>query len=149
MSAISVVIADRGRAARTVCRSVLEPERDIKVVGEVRSGLDAVAAAETLKPDVLLLDLRLFDGDARTTLLPVIRRRSPGTRVLLLTERARESRTIDALCSGARGYLEKQALGTYLSRAVRAIDAGEAWVPRKMVARIIDRFARIPRRRGA
>ena len=106
----------------------------------------AVAAAESLKPNVLLLDLGMFDGDARTTLLPVIRRRSPDTRVLLLTERAREARTIDALCSGARGYLEKRALGTYLSRAVRAVDAGEAWVPRKMVATIIDRFAHVTRR---
>jgi DNA-binding NarL/FixJ family response regulator len=146
MRAISVVIADRGRAARAACRNVLEPERDIRVVGEVRSGLDAVAATETLKPNVLLLDLGLFDGDARTTLLPVIRRRSPGTRVLLLTERAREAHTIDALCSGARGYLEKKTLGTHLSRAVRALDAGEAWVPRKMVARIIDRFAHTARR---
>jgi DNA-binding NarL/FixJ family response regulator len=145
MSAISVVIADRGRAGRAACRSLLEPEKGIRIVGEARSGLDAVTAIEKLKPSILLLDLDLFDGGARTTLLPVIRRRSPRTRVLLLTERTRDARTIDALCRGARGYLEKGTLRTYLCRAVRAVDAGEAWVPRKMVAKIMDRFAQARR----
>src|SRR5262245_36129596 len=148
MSAISVVIADRGRAGRATCRNLLKPEKGIRIVAEARSGLDAVTAAERLKPNILLLDLGLFDG-SRTTILPVIRRRSPGTRVLLLTEPKREARTMDALCRGARGYLEKRTLRAYLSRAVRAVDAGEAWVPRKMVAKLMDRFAHVTRASSA
>ena len=142
MPPIRVVIADRGKSDRTVCRSLLEREKDIRVVGEAASGLEAVSAAERLKPGILLLDLELFNGDG-PSLLPVIRRRSPLTRVLLLTNRAPEAPTLDALSHGARGYLEKGALRTHLPRAVRAVGAGEAWVPRKMVTQIMARVARL------
>ena len=139
---ISVVIADRGKSGRTTCRSLLEPEKDIRVVGEAGSGLDAVTAAERFKPSILLLDLGLFH-EARPSLLPVIRRRSPLTRVLLLTEHAPEAPTLEALSHGALGYLERTALRTHLARAVRAVDAGEAWIPRRMVAQIMARLVRL------
>lgn len=142
MGPISVVIANRGKSARTTCRSVLAPEKGIRVVGEAASGLDAVTAAERLKPSILLLDLGLFNGDG-PSLLPVIRRKSPHTRVLLLTDRALDAPTLEALSHGARGYLERGALRRHLPRAVRAVGAGEAWVPRKMVAQIMARLARL------
>jgi DNA-binding NarL/FixJ family response regulator len=142
MQSISVVIADRGKSARTTCRSVLEFEKGIQVVGEAASGLDAVTAAERLQPSILLLDLGLFNGDG-PSLLPVIRRKSPGTRVLLLTDEAPEAPTLEALSHGARGYLERATLRTHLPRAVRAVGAGEAWVPRKMVTRIMARLAQL------
>ncbi len=142
MPPIGVVIAGRARADRAAWRSVLEPEKDIRVVAEARSGLDAVLAAERLKPGILLLDLALFGGGG-TSLLRVIRQKSPRTQVLLLTHRAPEARTLEALCHGARGYLEKRTLRTYLARAIRAVDAGEAWVPRKMVAKIMDRLVHL------
>jgi DNA-binding NarL/FixJ family response regulator len=142
MPVISIVIADRGKAGRAASRRLLEPEKDIRVVGEARSGLDAATAAEKLKPSIMLLDLALVDGDG-SALLPVIRRKSPRTRVLLLSDRTPDARTLEALSHGARGYLDKATLGTYLSRAVRAVNAGEAWVPRKMVAKIMDRLAQL------
>ena len=58
-----------------------------------------------------------------------------------MTDGASEARTLEALAHGARGYLDKALLTTFLARAVRVVDAGEAWVPRKMVARIMDRLA--------
>ena len=142
MPPISVVIAGRGKAARTTCRSLLEAERGIRVVGEAASGLDTATAVEQLQPSILLLDLGLFNADS-TSLLPVIRRRSPRTRILLLAHRAPEARTLEALSLGALGYLEKGALRTHLPRAVRAVDAGEAWVPRKVVTTIMDYLARL------
>jgi DNA-binding NarL/FixJ family response regulator len=142
MGSISVVIADRGKSGRATCRTLLRPEKGIRVVGEAASGLDAVTAAERLKPSILLLDLELFNGDG-PSLLPVIRRKSPGTRVLLLTDDAPEAPTLEALSHGAHGYLDRGALRSYLPRAVRAVGAGEAWVPRKMVAQIIARLARL------
>ena len=142
MSPISVVIADRGKSGRATCRNLLASEKGIRVVGEATSGLSAVSAAARLKPRILLLDLALFNGDG-PSLLPVIRRKSPATRVLLLTDRTPEAPTLEALSHGARGYLEKSALRTYLSRAVRAVNAGEAWVPRKMVALLLARLARL------
>ena len=142
MRTISVVIANRGKSGRTTCRTLLEPEKGIRVVGEAASGLDAVTAAERFKPSILLLDLGLFNGNG-PALLPVIRRKSPLTRVLLLTDHAPEAPTLDALSHGARGYLERGTLRSYLPRAVRAVGAGEAWVPRRMVTLILARLARL------
>jgi len=141
MPAIRVVIARRGKAARSACRGLLALERDIRVVAEAGSGLDVLAAAERLRPNVLLLDIGLT-GTNGTSILPVIRRRSPQTRVLLLTRQVSEARTLKALSQGARGYLDSAAVPTFLPRAVRAINAGEAWVPRRMVTKIMDRLAR-------
>src|SRR5262245_10105100 len=142
MAPISVVITERRKAGRATCRSLLEPEKGIRVVGEARSGVEAVATVAKLKPSVLLLDASLFEGDA-ASVLPLIRRTSPRTRVLLLTDHARPARTLETLAHGARGYLEKATLETYLPRAVRVVGAGQAWVPRRMVARIMDRLARL------
>src|SRR5262245_40075623 len=142
MSPISVVITERRKAGRSACRTLLEPERGIRIVGEARTGLEVVSAVVRFKPNVLLLDAALLNG-SRAPLLPIIRRNSPRTRVLLLTNRAPEARTLDTLSHGARGYLEKAALPTYLPRAVRVVSSGQAWVPRKMVARIMDRLVQL------
>jgi len=142
MAVISILIAERGKSGRAASRRLLEPEKDIRVVGEARSGLDAAAAAEKLKPSIMLLDLTLFDGDS-TALLPVIRHKSPRTRVLLVSNGRSDARTLKALSHGARGYLDKATLRAQLPRAVRAVNAGEAWVPRKMVAKIMDQLARL------
>lgn len=137
MPPITVVIAERQKADRSACLRLLEPEEGIQVVGEARSGLEAIASTARLKPHVLLLDLMLARANG-ASLIPALRRRSPRTRILLLTEGASEARTLEALCQGACGYLDRSLLGTHLSRAVRVVDAGEAWVPRRMVARIMD-----------
>lgn len=140
MSPITVVIADRLKSRRAACRRLLEPEGRVEVVGETRDSLNTVAAVGRLRPRVLLLDLRLSEGDG-VALLPVLRRKSPRTRVLLLTSRASEARILDALSCGARGSLDRKAAPTFLAKAVMAVDAGEAWVPRRMVGKIVERLA--------
>lgn len=147
MPPISVLIAARGQASRAACLGLLRPEKGIQVVGEVRRDLDVITAAAQLKPRILLLDQRMIAERGRAV-LPLIRRKSPETRVILLTERASESRTLDALSQGARGYLERSALRGFLPKAVRAVEAGEGWVPRKMVAKVMDRLARLTVRAG-
>ena len=82
-----------------------------------------------------------WPGRRGCPLIPALRQKSPQTKVILLTDGASEARTLEALAHGARGYLDKALLTTFLARAVRVVDAGEAWVPRKMVARIMDRLA--------
>ena len=141
MPPISVVITERRKAGRAACRSLLEPEKGIRVVGEAHSGLETVSAVERLKRRVLVLDAALI-GDASSR-RQIIRQQRPETRVLLLTDSGPEARTLDTLSHGARGYLEKATLGVYLPRAVRVVAAGQAWVPRQMVARIMDRLAQL------
>lgn len=142
MPSITVVIAVREKVSHATCLSLLQAEPGIRVVGEARNGLEAIAAIARLKPRILLLDLNLVP-EIGAMLLPVLQQKSPRTKVLLLIGRVAESRILEALARGARGYLEKKALRTFLPKAVRVVDAGEAWVPRKMVARIIDRLVRL------
>jgi len=141
MPVISIVIADREKAARAASRRLLEPENGIRVVGEARSGLEAIAAAK-LRPRILLLDVHMAAGNG-VALLRILRQKSPRTKVILLTSRASEARILDVLAHGARGYLDKKVLRAFLPKAVRVVDAGQAWVPRKMVAKILDRLAHL------
>jgi DNA-binding NarL/FixJ family response regulator len=144
MSPIDVVITERLRAGRTACRSLLGDQEDIRIVAEAGTGLGAVSAVARLQPHVLVLDTELV-SDA-SSLLPLIRRESPLTRVLLLTDQTTDGNTLDTLSHGARGYLDRAELTVHLPRAVRAVAAGQAWVPRGMVASIMDRLVRLTHR---
>jgi DNA-binding NarL/FixJ family response regulator len=142
MSPITVLIADRDEANRTACARVLQPEKGIQVVGRAQNGLEALSATAKLKPRVLLLGLNMLKRK-RILLICALLKKSPRTRMILLTHHTPETRILKALSYGARDYLEDNVLSAYLPKAVRCVDAGEAWVPRKMVARIIERLARL------
>ena len=135
---ITVLIADPKPAIRATCRRILQPGKGVRVVGEARNGLETIAAAIKLKPSILLLDVSLSSG-AGASLLPIICKKSPKTRVILLTGfLTPEARVLKALSFGARGYFNKKVLQKFLAKAVRVVALGEVWVPRKMVAKIID-----------
>ncbi len=142
MQPITIVVADQERARRRTCVGLLHAEEGVTVVGEAYHGLTAIAITVRLKPRILLLDLSLGQGHG-VAVLPIIRHKSPRTKVILLTGRASQAQLLDALAHGALGYLETNALRTYLAKAVRMVDAGEAWVPRKMVAKIAERLAHL------
>jgi DNA-binding NarL/FixJ family response regulator len=141
MPPITVLVADQDQASRTRCLRLLRPEKDILVVGEVRSAIEAIQAGNSLRPRILLLALSLL-RDNGGSLLAVLRKNSPKTSIVLLTDRASEARILEAISHGARGYLEQKVLPDFLTKAVRVVAEGEAWVPRAMVRRIIDRLAR-------
>lgn len=101
-----------------------------------------------LRPDVLLLGWELFAVDGGG-LLDTVRLQSPRTKVILLTSRAPRTRILDALAHGARGYLDRRLVPTFLAKAVQVVDAGEAWVPRRLVPDIVDRFTRLKARSGS
>jgi DNA-binding NarL/FixJ family response regulator len=153
---ITVVIADRKKKDRLRCHAALQTEDGIQVIGEAASRHEVLAALKR-KPRVLLLDFTLSHVQP-DSLVSTVRRESPDTRVVLMTDRATESRIVDALSQGARGYLWKEMIAPHLPRTVRVVDAGEAWIPRMMVALLLDRLAhlsvfparrrRAPRRRS-
>ena len=137
-TAITVLIADPKPAVRATCLRILQSEKGARVVGEARNRLETITATIKLKPRILLLDFRLSSGGG-ASLLPIICKKSPKTRVILFTGfPTPEARVLKALSFGARGYLDRKALGKFLAKAVRVIDLGEVWVPRKMVAKILD-----------
>ncbi len=145
MAPITVVIAAEARE-RALCRSLLDPEEGIAVAGEARAGLGALHAVARLRPRVLLLDFKRPRLDVLAA-LPRIRLQSPRTKVILLTtRRASNALILEALKRGARGYMDRTAVRTFLPKAVRVVDAGEAWVPRRMVSRILDGLMRVAAR---
>jgi len=142
MSSITVLIADHDEARRAACARLLQPEKGIRVVGRAKSGLETLSATAKLKPRILLLGLNLLKRK-KIGLIYALRQKSRRTKVILLTHHTPETRILEALSYGARGYLEERALRTFLVEAVRRVDAREAWMPRKMVARIIERLPRL------
>ncbi len=140
MSPITVLISDHDGARRAACVRLLHTEKGIRIVSQAHRGPADLSNVAKLKPGILLLSLNLLEEKKIADIFS-FRQISPRTKVILLTRRAPETRIIEALSYGARGYIEEKALEPFLAKAVRCVDAGEAWVPRKMVAKIIERLA--------
>jgi DNA-binding NarL/FixJ family response regulator len=133
---ITVLIAEHTKSKRAACLRLLEKEKGIQVVGEARSSLEAFVASARHRPDILFLDLNLA-GKGGMSVLPALRWKSPETKVILLTRDAAETLILEALSFGARGYLEEESMSTFFAKAVRLVYAGEAWIPRRMIAGIV------------
>ena len=137
---IPILIADSERASRNASIRVVQSMRGMRVVGEAHTGHEAVSATARLKPRIILLDLQL-SSDFGATLISVLRRRSSRSRVILLVGRASEDRIVEALSHGAVGCVTKKEIPLFLPKALEAVAAGEAWMSRKLVPKIVDRLA--------
>jgi DNA-binding NarL/FixJ family response regulator len=138
---IKVLIADDQALVRTGFRKILESEPDLEVVGEAGDGGEAVEAALLLRPDVVLMDIRMprLDG------LEATRRLAGKTRVLVLTTFDVNEYVYEALRAGASGFLLKDAPADQLVTAIRVVAAGEALLAPSITKRLIEEFARRPR----
>ena len=144
--AIRVVIADDHARIRGVIRQALE-QADCHVVGEGASADDAVRLTLEHKPDVALLDIHMPGSGIQAA--RQITRAQPEVAVVMLTQSAEEDDIFDSLRAGASGYLLKDTDPARLGFALRGVLAGEAAVPRRLVARILDEFRAPAKRRFA
>ena len=121
---IRVVLTDDHAIVRKGVRALLSTERDIQVVGDASDGAEAVAQAEALCPDVILMDLMMpkLDGIEATRQITA---KLPGTRVLVLTSFAADERVFPAIQAGALGYLLKDSGPEELVDAIRKVHRGE------------------------
>jgi NarL family two-component system response regulator LiaR len=142
-SAIRVLIVDDHAVVREGLRTFLSLQEGIEVVGEAADGEEGVAAAERLRPDVVLMDLVMprLDGVGA---MRELRRRAPGIRVIVLTSFADDERLLPAIRAGAAGYLLKNAQPQELARAVRAAHVGEALLDPVVAARLVEALAQPP-----
>lgn len=147
MSPITVVVADEEKERRAACLRLLASEKGIRVIAEAGSAAETLAAAR-LSPRILLLDSRLAVG-RDPVLLPIFRRESPRTKVIVLTGHSSGAALLEALSYGAHGWLNRRLLRVFLPKAVRKVAGGEPWVPRKMFPRIIESLTRLGMRTGA
>jgi two-component system, NarL family, response regulator LiaR len=138
---IRVLIVDDHAVVREGLRTFLELQDGIEVVGEAGDGGEGVAAAERLRPDVILMDLVMprLDGVGA---MRELRRRLPSARVIVLTSFTDDAKLLPAVQAGASGYLLKNAQPQEIARAVRAAAAGEALLDPGVAARLLDSIAR-------
>jgi DNA-binding NarL/FixJ family response regulator len=144
MSAVRVLVVDDQPLIRSAVRALLGQEPGIEVVGEVGDGLEAVAAAAELRPDVVLMDIRMpgLDGIAATARIcadPALE----STRVLILTTFEEDEYVVQALRAGASGFIGKGAEPDAIVHAVLAVHAGESLLSPVATRALIERFVAV------
>jgi DNA-binding NarL/FixJ family response regulator len=140
---IRLLIADDQMLVRTGFRVILDAEPDFEVVGEAGDGRETIEAARALRPDVVLMDIRMpnLDGIEATRRLAADEH---APRVLILTTFDLDEHVYEALRAGASGFLLKDAGADELLHAVRVVAAGEALLSPSITRRLIADYARRP-----
>ena len=144
MNPIRVLLVDDQQLVRTGFRMILADEDGIEVVGEASDGLEAVAQAATLSPDVIVMDIRMpnLDGVEATRRISE-QHGDAGPRILVLTTFDADEHAVQALRAGASGFLLKDVDPADFVRAIRVVAGGDALIAPSVTRRLIDRFARL------
>jgi len=139
---IRVVIADDQQLIRGGFRSLLESEPDIEVVGEAGTGAEAVAVVTALKPDVVLMDIRMPDGDGLWATEQIAANPAlAGTHIVIVTTFELDEYVGHAIRAGASGFLVKDTEPVELIRAVRVVAGGDALLSPGVTKRLLERLA--------
>ena len=138
---VRVLLADDQAMIRAGFKLLIDNQPDLEVVGEAETGAEAVAQAEALQPDVVLMDVQMpdMDGIAATEQLTSAGRSD--ARVLIVTTFQRDDYIFDALRAGASGFLLKTAPPEDLVDAVRVVAAGNSLLDPTVTGRVIGRFS--------
>lgn len=128
---ISVLLADDHQVVRDGLKTLLEAQGDIRVVGAAADGVEAVAAAAQLKPDVVVMDISMPDMNGVEAARRIHAARAQ-TRIVMLSMYSDAEHVYRALEAGATGYLLKNSAGSELVAAVRAVHAGRRYLTEKI-----------------
>jgi DNA-binding NarL/FixJ family response regulator len=137
---ITVLLADDHDILRDGLKAVLALAADVAVVGEARTGQEAVEETRRLRPDVVLMDISMPDLDG-VEASRRIRQQTPDTRVLFLTMHEAEEYFFRALQAGAAGYVIKRTAAADLLAAVRAVARGESFLSPSMARALVNDYA--------
>ncbi len=140
---IRLLLVDDQALVRVGLAKIVEPEADMTVIGEAEDGEQAVTQATRLRPDVVLMDVRMpaLDGIEATRR---ILRATPGTRVMILTTFGLDGYVYDALRAGASGFMLKDAPPEEIVAGLRVVASGDALLAPAVTRAVIEEFARQP-----
>lgn len=142
---IRVLVVDDEALVREGLRAIVELEADIEVVGEAGNGTDAVARTRALRPDVVLMDVRMPGVDGIEATRRILAGPQP-PRVIILTTFDRNEYVYEAMKAGASGFLLKDVRRRQLSEAVRSVMMGDTLIAPSITRRLIEEFCRAPAR---
>ncbi|HEY6443641.1 MAG TPA: response regulator transcription factor [Candidatus Acidoferrales bacterium] len=137
--AIRILVADDHAIFRDGLRKLLEVTDEVEIVGEASNGVECTKMLTKLKPDILLLDLRMPEKDGLGVLEEVNFDTLP-TRVIVLTAAEDDRDVVRAMRLGARGVVLKQSASDLLLKSIRKVHDGEIWLDNRMTAEVIDAF---------
>jgi DNA-binding NarL/FixJ family response regulator len=140
---IGIVVADDHEVVRAGFAALLDTQPDFTVLGTASDGTGAVLACQELKPDVVLMDVRMPGTDGIEATRQLMAGAGHVPRVLILTTFDLDEYVFDALRAGASGFLLKDATAERLFEAVRVVAAGEALLAPAVTRRLISEFTRI------
>ena len=136
---VRVFLLDDHEIVRRGVKDLLDAEADLEVVGEAGTADEALARIPPTRPDVAVLDVRLPDGDG-VQVCREIRSRHPEVQCLMLTSFADDEALIQAIMSGASGYVLKQIKGADIVEAVRVVSKGQSLLDPSVTARVLERL---------
>ncbi|MBI4590029.1 MAG: response regulator transcription factor [Candidatus Rokubacteria bacterium] len=139
---IAVLLVDDHEVVRVGLRSLLARERGIEVVGEAASATEAAAQASRLRPDVVVMDVRLPDRSG-VEACREIRAEAPEVQVIMLTSYADEEAVFASIMAGASGYLLKQIRGQELVRAIETVAAGQSLLDPAVTRKVLEKVKRL------
>ncbi len=142
---VRVLVVDDHVLYRRGLEMVLAAEDDLEIVGEASDGVDAIAKAEQLLPDVVLLDVRM-PRRSGIQACSEIKRVSPHSRIIVLTSSDEESDLFEAVRAGANGYLVKDVPAEEIADGVRSVVGGQSLISPSMAGALLTEFAALSRR---
>jgi two-component system, NarL family, response regulator LiaR len=136
MKKIRVLIVEDQAIVREGLAAILALQPDIEVAGQAKDGIEAVEMVESVKPDVVLLDLVMPRQDGLST-IPILKDKIPGVHILVLTSYADNDRVYQAIKFGAQGYMLKDATHTQLLQGIRDVSQGLSTLYPSIAMRVI------------
>ena len=147
-SKIKILIADDHPVVRAGLAAMLSREKDIEVVGEAANGRESVDKAAGLKPNIVLMDLRMPELDGIAAMRE-IKARNPQVKFIVLTTYDNDEYIFKGIEAGARAYLLKDAPREELFKAIRAVSRGESLLEPAVAGKVLDRLAELSRQSKA
>ena len=141
---IRVLLVDDQQLVRTGFRMILADEAGIQVVGEAADGRQAIEAAHRLRPDIVVMDIRMPNMDGVEATRHLVAENGDSPRVLVLTTFDADEQVVEALRAGASGFMLKDVDPADFARAIRTVAGGDALIAPSVTRRLLERFARLP-----